>query len=194
MKTYLKIILPIAAAAILAYAALHFAGTAILPALVGSAPAQTDVVDPLDSSLIGKRAPSFDLPQVGGGRMRLADILGSPAVIVFWATWNKESEDQLKILDDYMANEKGQATLVRVVAIDSQEDPSIVSSFMRRGGYSVPTLEDSFGDTSTAYGVKGLPKAYFIAKDGTISSIHGGILSEQDLVQKVEDLIGQGGI
>ena len=86
-----------------------------------------------DTHLIGVRAPYFDLPDRAGTHTTLTQLNDRPVVLVFVATWNEAASDQIKILDDYLAAHQGDE-LVRIVAIDTQEDRSVVSSFMKRGG------------------------------------------------------------
>lgn len=39
--------------------------------------------------IVGKQAPDFSLPALGGGYASLSDYAGRPLVINFWATWCK---------------------------------------------------------------------------------------------------------
>ncbi|MFZ2886512.1 MAG: redoxin domain-containing protein [Minisyncoccia bacterium] len=177
-----RVLIPLSICAILGalFGAAYFGGSSLLPSLRG-----TDAVAIVDAPEKGKRAPLFDLPDSGEGRVRLAEYGNEPLIILFFATWNSEAADQLKILDDYRMG----GGLVRSIAIASQEEKTIVSSFIRRGGYTVPVALDQRGATSEAYGIKSLPTLFFIGRDSIIHDIAIGVLSEQQIGDRAERIL-----
>ena len=171
----------------LLFVAVRFGSLNSLPTIAQGAQSASDTgVQQFD--LIGKQAPFFDLPTIAGDHVRISDFIETPLVVVFWSTWNTAAADQIHILDQYLSRQ-GTQSLVKIIAIDSQEDRSVVSSFMARGGYSVPTLVDTSGSVSEAYHIKSLPTMYFIARDGTIRDAYVGILSEKTLSDKIEQIL-----
>ena len=104
------------------------------------------------SASVGGVAPYFELSDLGGSRVRLSDLVSVPLIITFWATWQEEGADQIKILDDYtIQHPQG---LFKIISINNQEDKSAVMSFIRRGGYNVPVLLDQTGATGKSYGIE----------------------------------------
>jgi peroxiredoxin len=191
MKNIIKTVLIIITILIAAFVLVFFAGKNILPKLMGNSSENISVATSTvaDQKLLDNKAPYFDLSDISGNRVRLSDFLNQPLILVFWATWNQSSADQIKILDDYISNKSNQSSLVKIVAIDSLEDPSLVKSFIKRGSYNVPISLDVTGDVSNKYNIKSLPTTYFIDKDGIIRDIHTGILSESMIVDKVENIL-----
>jgi thiol-disulfide isomerase/thioredoxin len=55
----------------------------VLALNVGSDPQE----DAKQSHLVGKAVPSFDLPDLAGGRVQLADIAGKATIVNFWNHW-----------------------------------------------------------------------------------------------------------
>lgn len=149
------------------------------------------LADPLTTSpeevhaSIGKNAPYFDLPNTKGDHVRLSDFIDGPVVIVFWATWESAATDQIQILDSYIAEHKNNE-LAKIIIINSQEEKSIVSAFLRRGGYQVETLYDMSGGVTDAYEARSLPTTFFIDRDGIIRSIFTGVMSKKTLGDKIE--------
>ncbi len=177
---------------LLAFAGIYEAGKHILPDILGNSSQNTiEVKGGSGEGLMGKKIPPFNLPDSTGSHQSSGDLIGKPLVLIFWATWNSESVDQLKVLSDYMTNDKAQADLVRIVAVSSQEEESVVTAFARRSGYPVRILLDTFGQVSSTYGIKSLPTAYFVAGDGVVRSISSGILSERQFVDKIDGLLRQ---
>lgn len=139
--------------------------------------------------LLHNRLPYFDLPTLAGDRVRSSDFIDAPLVIVFWATWNRQAADQIYILDQYLAGQESPSQLVKIVAINSQEERSLVSSFMNRGGYQVQTLLDTKGHTGEAYGIKSVPTFYFVDRTGMVQEIHSGVMSQSALMNTVEKIV-----
>jgi peroxiredoxin len=172
----------------LLFSALRFGGAQILPDFTGDVHvAEGDVSESAD--LIGERAPYFDLPNIAGNHIQSAQFADTPLVIVFWSTWNQGAADQIKILDDYLANGGSGHRLVEIVAINSEEERSVVASFMRRGGYAITTLLDTQGVATEAYRIKGLPTFYFLDRDGIVRARHAGVLSQAAIGDKVEAIL-----
>jgi len=142
---------------------------------------------------VGEKAPYFELKDLDQNSVAITGLLGKPFILTFWTTWNTLSADQIKVFDDYLvAREKdrdGIGALFDIVTINSQEDKSIVSNFMRRGGYKVKVLLDEDGSVGEVYQARNLPATYFIDADGIIRDVFVGILSEEMILQKIEKII-----
>ena len=180
-----KLLLFTLAGVVLLFVVVFWGGSYFLPTInlntVDDTDAQTSEV-----LLVGKKAPYFDLPDILGNHVRLDEFLNAPVLIVFWSTWSSAAADQLKILDDYNTTHE---QLIKIVAIDSQEERSVASSFVRRGGYKVQILVDALGATSDEYRIKSLPTLYFLDQDGVVKDTHVGVLSAKELGDKIEQLL-----
>ena len=182
----IKILFGILLGVAILFGFLYFAGLKLLPGVDGNSLNEDVGVSMLDK--VGSVASFFDLPDVNHSRIRLSDFQGKPLIVFFWSTWDSNSSDQVKIFDDFIKTQSISDGLF-VVGIDSQEDFSIGSSFVRRGGYSVPVVVDSSGATTENYGVKGLPTVFFIDRDGVIRDVWSGVLSVRQIVDKAEVIL-----
>lgn len=143
----------------------------------------------IDRAEINQPLPFFELKDLEGNWHKSSDLIGMPAVIIFWTTWNQVSADQIKILDDYLRKDLNRQDLFKIAAINSQEDKSVVNNFIKRGGYQVRVLLDDSGAVGELYGARNLPATYFIDKDGMIRDVYIGILSERALLEKAEAIL-----
>ena len=185
---YLKPLIIVLAIIILIFVLVRTSGKYILPALYGPSQTENTGTASVDEKLLNKKAPFFDLPTPLDARVKLSQFLDAPVILVFWSTWNQDSLNQVKIVDDYLSAQTDRK-LVSFLAINSQEEPSIVKSYVRRGGYTVPFALDSYGDISENYHVKSLPVLYFIDREGIIREIYSGVLSQSMIVSKIEQLL-----
>lgn len=172
------------AVAIALFFALVFGASGILaPTAAQNAPVQAQ------SDLVGAKAPYLDLPDVAGNHVSLDSLSGTPIVLVFWSTWSSTAADQIDILDSFLQSASPESSLVKVIAVDSEEDRSVAASFMKRGGYRVQALVDASGEVSQSYDIKSLPTTYFIDRSGIIRDAYAGVLSEKLLVDKIDLLL-----
>ncbi len=139
-----------------------------------------------DAAVAPVPAPYWELPDLAGNRVRLADFSGKPLILTFWTTWHPRAVDQLAALDRYSRSE---SALVDAVAISSQEDAGFVRSFVRRGSYKVRVLSDQSGAVLEQYAAHAVPVTFFINRTGAIVETFIGVLSEDQLREKSEPLL-----
>jgi peroxiredoxin len=115
----------------------------------------------------GTIAPSFDLPDLQGRVVSLADFAGRRLVLTFFSPTCTFCQQ--------MASELGAATRAR-----GRDAPQIVlistggreenARFAMEHGFECPVLLQHENEIATRYRVGGTPMAYAIAADGTIAS------------------------
>jgi thiol-disulfide isomerase/thioredoxin len=133
----------------------------------------------------GRAAPDFVLRTPEGGTLRLSDLQGSPVLVNFWASWcapcRKEMPEIVRAYDAHRDD-----GLV-VVAVNLQENASIVSDFMEEFGMDFPVVIDrtgQVGDTWRIGGpIEGIPSSYFIDDGGIVQARVFGELTRDTLEQ-----------
>lgn len=132
----------------------------------------------VESPLIGRSAPEFDLPTLAeDGSVALADLRGDVVVVNFFASWCLECRREH---DDLMATANAFAGRgVKFVQIGYQEQPAASLAYLDEAGMSEATayLADPGSRTAIAYGVFGIPETFFIDPNGTVV---GKIIGEAD--------------
>lgn len=114
----------------------------------------------------GKPAFGWTLSNQSGQKVKLSEFLDKPAVITFWATWDRAAENQFRVLDEYITK-FGEKDAV-IITVNSQEEPAAVANFLARGGYRVRTVFDEDGAVGELYGARNLPTTFFVDKEGVI--------------------------
>jgi len=136
------------------------------------------------SPLVGRSAPEFRLPPVGGGApVTLAGLRGKPVVMNFWATYCVPCLQEHELLQETARDTAGKVQFLGVV-YDDEEDK--VRAFLVREGATYPALLDRDGRTAIAYGVAGVPETYFIDPQGRIAYKHVGPLDEATMRASLE--------
>jgi peroxiredoxin Q/BCP len=129
----------------------------------------------------GDKAPDFDLPRDGGGRIRLADFAGRPLVLYFYpkddtSGCTKEAAGFAAAYDDF------QAAGVEVVGL-SKDSVASHDKFKTKHGLPFPLASDEDGQVVEAYGswveknmygktYMGIDRSTFlIGPDGTLRKV-----------------------
>lgn len=134
----------------------------------------------------GAPAPAFDLMDVHGEKVELADFHGEVVLINFWATWCGPCRLEMPVLQDYY--ERYRSDGFQVLAVNYAEPRDEVESFAAELDLSFPLLLDPGGAIQRRYGVRGYPSSYVVDRRGIIRMVHIGILTEGQLDGYLEEL------
>jgi len=135
------------------------------------------------SALIGKPAPSFDLPTLDGGRVELASLRGQVVVVNFWASWCVPCIEEAPELQAF--SEANEARGVRLVGIVYSDEGDKAVAFRDRFGLTYPQAMDPGGRTAIDFGVFGVPETYVIGRDGRVMAKLLGAVDASTLEQVV---------
>jgi thiol-disulfide isomerase/thioredoxin len=141
------------------------------------------------AALVGKPAADFSLSSVENRPVKLSDFRGSVVVVDFWATWCPPCRESLPNLNRLSTDTSLAARGLKVLAVNSQESPGDVKSFLASNRYSFPVLLDSDGSAERAYEVTGLPTTLVVGRDGSVKyavSGYGGDAGEAELNDAVQ--------
>jgi cytochrome c biogenesis protein CcmG, thiol:disulfide interchange protein DsbE len=142
---------------------------------------------PIDTPIVGRPAPAFDLQTLDGGRMSLAELPGSPVVLNFWASWCIPCREEAPLLTAADAAYRSQG--LRVLGVVYQDSAENARDFMERYGQGYAGLLDADGRTAIDYGVFGIPETFFIDRAGIVRSRQLGALTEADLRRQIEAIV-----
>lgn len=145
----------------------------------------------------GQAAPEFALKTLGGGTVRLGDVLGPKALaVVFWATWSPRSEAMLDGLEALrkLRGEQGFAVLAVNVEHEvlSASDREAIGALAAR--WSFPVLLDEGLVTYSRYGVMATPTLALLDSTGILRYSRASYSSsaEVDIREAVDGLLGLG--
>ncbi len=136
---------------------------------------------------VGKPAPEFSMPLLGGGEFRLSEHGGQPLIINFWASWCPPCREESPIFERTWQGYRDQG--IYFVGVNIQDAEEDAEAYVREFGLSFANGRDVDGKISVDYGVIGLPVTFFVGADGVIEGRWVGAISEERLVGWSEALL-----
>ena len=140
---------------------------------------------------IGRRAPEFRLPRLGGPEDSLVSLSaarsGDPksTLLVFWSSWSPFSDQTLTTLANLQANRDD----LRVIGINVYEEAEDQgATFARRYGSLLDHLVDESGSVAQHYRVDGLPELFLIDAQGVYRAVIWGAAPLTEIVAALDAL------
>lgn len=132
-------------------------------------------------------APVGDLPPIDGEGIRaiLAD-LDRPAVVNVWASWCLPCRSEAPLL---AAAHETHGDQIEFIGIDVQDERPAALSFIEEFGLDFTHYFDADRLVPAELGGFGTPITYFVAAGGDIRAIHSGVLDEQTLALRIDELL-----
>ena len=139
-------------------------------------PTPVPTVPPVGTKL-GDTAPDLTLADLTGERVSLSDYRGQPVMINFWAVWcgfcRVELPEMQAVYEEYA--DRGFV----ILAVDVQEERSLVQPFVDELGLTFPVLLDGKSEVTRSYQVRGLPTSYFVDQNGVVVGVQVGPVDRQ---------------
>lgn len=137
--------------------------------------------------LAGKPAPPFTLKRLDNQQpVKLADYIGRPIVLNFWATWCGPCKQEHPVLEWAYQRWSNDVVFLAVVFEDSEEN---TIKFLRQNGGSWPQLFDLKSTVAVDYGVAGVPETYFINRQGIIVGKYPYPIDPRTMTARVEEIL-----
>jgi cytochrome c biogenesis protein CcmG/thiol:disulfide interchange protein DsbE len=147
---------------------------------------------------VGQMAPELSVPlqdgttyqltDLDGRPVRLADLRGKAVWINFWASWCPPCQSETPVIRD-LAERYADRGLV-VIGISVQEtSQSDIQAYATRYQLGYTIAADLSGNIFRLYHPPGLPTQVFVGPEGAIRSVVLAPLSEADAVAQIEAIL-----
>ena len=138
---------------------------------------------------IGEPAPGFTGHTLDGRQISLSDLKGSIVAVSFWASWCEPCKTEMPVLQS-ATHQYSKAHLL-VLAVNSGEEKSVISSFVSEMKLTMPVLLDPDQTISKRYHVVVLPVTVWIDPQGVVRAEQIGPLDPK-MIASYMDLLTPG--
>ena len=133
----------------------------------------------------------YQLTDLQGQPVRLADLRGRGVWIDFWASWCPPCQAEMPVVRDVAARYASKG--LTVIGISVQETSiDDVRRYAQQYGLGYTIAADLQADIFHAYKVYALPTQFFIGPDGIIRDVVQGPLDETSATAEVESILPGG--
>lgn len=139
------------------------------------------------SPLIGKSAPTFELPQLADPKNTFSpdSMKGKTWILNVWASWCVACREEHPVLV-----ELGKLKVAPLIGLDYKDKrDDAMAMLTRQGNPYLLSAFDANGRVGIDYGVYGVPETYVIDKAGVIRFKHIGPITMELLNQKIIPLL-----
>jgi thiol-disulfide isomerase/thioredoxin len=140
-----------------------------------------------DSETAGEPVPATPFVLFDGSTATLADYQGQPLVANFWASWCPscvaEMSAAFKPAQELLGDQ------VAFLGLNLQDERDRALELVDETGVLFDLGEDASGDLYVELGGIGMPFTVFIDAEGNIIREHNGPLSQQQLIEIIEETI-----
>ncbi len=152
----------------------------------------------LQEKMIARPAPDFDLMNLEGKPVRLADLKGKVIILDFWATWCGPCIASFPGMQKAQAHFEGNPDVVFLFVNSLQQEPDkrkVVADFIAKNEYPFTVLMDEKDEVIRAFKVWGIPTKFIIDKAGIIRfrSVGQGFETDEMLVEGLSTMIEMAG-
>lgn len=137
-------------------------------------------------------APEFALPDLAGAEVELTTFRGRTVVLDFWATWCPPCIYQIPVLNQLQAAHEAGGDLVVIGISVDVDGVEVVEPFVREHGVEY-TIVLGDEDLARQFGAQGFPAMAVVSPDGSIDSMHHGVVDYEDLEEIVAKAATQRG-
>jgi peroxiredoxin len=111
-------------------------------------------------------APAFELKDSQSRPQRLADYLGKPVILNFWATWCPPCREEMPSMQ--RAHKALSSEGIAVIAVNVGDDAATIGEFLAQTPVDFPLPMDPDSKVAQSYPLKGLPTTYVIDPQGRL--------------------------
>ncbi|GMQ84855.1 MAG: hypothetical protein BMS9Abin07_0420 [Acidimicrobiia bacterium] len=158
-------------------------GLAVVAAACTSTPSGSGT----DEAPQGDPAPTASFVMFDGSTATLADYQGRPVVVNFWASWCPSCVAEMSAAFKPAQEQLGDQ--VAFLGMNLQDDRERALSLVEETGVLFDLGEDQTGELYLEFGGIGMPFTAFIDAEGNVVKDHNGPLSEQQLVELIQETL-----
>jgi peroxiredoxin len=135
-------------------------------------------------------APDFTVTTLDGKTITKASLQGTPALLMFWASWCGTCQHELPNVKALYERHKAKG--LQAVAIGFQDEEANIRDYVKthQSTFVFPAAYDSGNKVSTLFRARGTPTFVLLDAEGRIALVHtgGGLLQNPNFQSFIQTL------
>jgi peroxiredoxin len=137
----------------------------------------------------GNRAPNFQLKNLDGEEVALADLKGKKVILNLWATWCPPCKAEMPHMQEFYHEQQGNDVEILAVNLTTAEkDPNGIEQFVMDYGLTFPVVLDTTGEVGDAYQAFTIPTSYILDTNGVIQKRIVGPMDKQMMTELINNI------
>ena len=144
--------------------------------------------DPSPAAKPRPAAPDWQLRDVNGKPVNLAEFKGRLVVLNFWATWCLPCRQEIPGFVALQRKYQDKGLVIIGVSLD-QRGPGVVKPFIGRFGVNYPVVMGNEQIVSDYGGVEAIPTTFIIDRQGKVVTVHQGFTDNATFEAEIRSLL-----
>lgn len=115
-----------------------------------------------------------------GEEVSVDDLRGRPALLVSWATWCRECDEELDGLAAFAGSPEAEGIEIVAVNLDAAEVTDEIEAKIERHGLTTTLWRDRRNEFKRAFGALGVPTTVLLDAEGTVAGVFPGAVDFAD--------------
>ena len=146
--------------------------------------APTDTAAPLQ----GDPAPTLQFATFSGETVTLANYVGKPVVLNFWASWCPSCVAEMSAAFAPVQADLGDQ--ITFIGMNVTDERDLAVALLEETGVQWISAEDAKGDLYIALGGIAMPFTVYLSAEGLVVDKHNGPLTEGQLRDQISEIFG----
>ena len=115
-----------------------------------------------------------------GAPVSVADLRGQPALLVSWATWCRECDEELAGLQAFAESDAAEGLRIVAVNLDAAKVEDEIDAKIAKHGLTVDLWRDRRNEFKRAFGALGVPTTVLLDAEGKVVGTFPGAIDFED--------------
>ncbi len=130
----------------------------------------------------------FEVYSEDGTKVKVSSFKGKPIIINVWTSWCTYCNIEMPYFNELYLKEKDNIKFMMINITGDRDTKEAAKKFVTENNYDFDVYYDLNLDAARALGIYSYPTTIFIDKEGYIDSTKIGVITKEELENKIEEL------
>ena len=139
----------------------------------------------------GEGGTGYEVADLATGEpVSVSSLRGEPVLLVSWATWCRECDEELAGLQEFADSDAAQGIHIVAVNLDAADVEDEIDAKVAKHGLSVDLWRDRRNEFKRTFGALGVPTTVLLNADGEVVGTFPGAIDfdDADVLAAIDDV------